>query len=259
MADALTLAIDVGTGSMRAALVDGAGIILAIASREHEQIVPRYGWAEQRPADWWAGVAGAAREVLAAVPGARERIEVIAACGQMHGTVLVDADGALTRQPVACPACGPDYVLEEPGRPRVRGDAAIARCAVLLGTGAVVALKGIGGYHLACNARDGAAVAALRERKFRKERPFALMVRDMATARDIVALDDAAEALLASSARPIVLGPARIAPEGVAPANCELGVMLPYAPIHYLLFAAGAPPALVVTSAESLERTDRVR
>ena len=98
MADALTLAIDVGTGSMRAALVDGAGIILAIASREHEQIVPRYGWAEQRPADWWAGVAGAAHEVLAAVPGARERIEVIAACGQMHGTVLVDADGALTRQ-----------------------------------------------------------------------------------------------------------------------------------------------------------------
>ena len=97
MARDLTLSIDVGTGSVRAALVDGAGAILAIASREHDQIVPQFGWAEQRPLDWWNGVAASIREVLAAVGGARGRIAAIAACGQMHGTVLVDARGQPTR------------------------------------------------------------------------------------------------------------------------------------------------------------------
>lgn len=97
MARDLTLSIDVGTGSVRAALVDGAGAILAIASREHDQIVPQFGWAEQRPRDWWTGVAASIREVLAAVEGARERIAAIAACGQMHGTVLVDGRGQPTR------------------------------------------------------------------------------------------------------------------------------------------------------------------
>ena len=93
----LTLSIDVGTGSVRAALVDGAGGILRIASREHEQIVPAFGWAEQRPEDWWAGVVAAIRDVLAEVEGARARIAAICACGQMHGTVLVDAAGRPTR------------------------------------------------------------------------------------------------------------------------------------------------------------------
>jgi len=97
MTSALTLAIDVGTGSVRAALVDGGGRIVTIAAREHDQIVPRFGWAEQRPADWWAGVVATIRTVLADVPDAKERISVVVACGQMHGTVLVDADGRLTR------------------------------------------------------------------------------------------------------------------------------------------------------------------
>jgi xylulokinase len=97
MTSELTLAIDVGTGSVRAALVDGAGKTIAIAAREHDQIVPRFGWAEQRPADWWSGVAAAIRSVLSEVPDAKGRIAVVVACGQMHGTVLVDADGNLTR------------------------------------------------------------------------------------------------------------------------------------------------------------------
>src|SRR5262245_26971086 len=97
MARDLTLSIDVGTGSVRAALVDGAGEILHIASREHDQIVPAFGWAEQRPADWWAGVVHTIRAALAAVEGAGRRISAIAACGQMHGTVLVDGDGRPTR------------------------------------------------------------------------------------------------------------------------------------------------------------------
>ncbi|MFZ4874044.1 xylulokinase [Janthinobacterium sp. Mn2066] len=93
----LTLAIDVGTGSVRAALVDAKGSVLAIAAREHDQIVPAFGWSEQRPQDWWSGMVAAVQTVLQAVPGARERIAMVAACGQMHATVLVDADGALTR------------------------------------------------------------------------------------------------------------------------------------------------------------------
>ena len=93
----LTLSIDVGTGSVRAALVDGTGAILQIAAREHDQIVPQFGWAEQRPLDWWAGVAAAIRDVLAAVEGARRAIAAVCACGQMHGTVLVDEAGRPTR------------------------------------------------------------------------------------------------------------------------------------------------------------------
>lgn len=93
----LTLALDIGTGSVRAALVDMAGIIVAIAAREHEQIVPAFGWSEQRPADWWSGVVHTVRTLFKDYPGARERIALVAACGQMHGTVLVDGHGALTR------------------------------------------------------------------------------------------------------------------------------------------------------------------
>jgi xylulokinase len=93
----LTLAIDVGTGSARAALVDMSGRILHIASREYAQIVPAFGWAEQRPDDWWNGVAHSTRAVLDAVDGAGDRIAAVCACGQMHGTVLIDEAGALTR------------------------------------------------------------------------------------------------------------------------------------------------------------------
>jgi xylulokinase len=91
--DPLLLAIDVGTGSVRAALLTPGGTTIAFASREHEQIVPQFGWSEQRPADWWFGAVGVVREVLASVPGAAERIAAIGACGQMHATVLVDAQG----------------------------------------------------------------------------------------------------------------------------------------------------------------------
>lgn len=94
------LAIDVGTGSVRAALVAHDGAILHIAAREHEQIVPAFGWSEQRPADWWAGVVHVVRAVLAAVPDVASRVAAVCACGQMHGTVLVDADGVPTRETV---------------------------------------------------------------------------------------------------------------------------------------------------------------
>jgi hydrogenase maturation protein HypF len=151
-------------------------------------------------------------------------------------------------QPVACPECGPNYFLEEQGK-KTRGRAGILAAAELLNAGKILAIKGLGGYHLACNARNPAAVAALRDRKFRKEKPFAVMGRDVAALRKLVALSADSEALLKSSARPIVLAPAITELREVAPQNDELGVMLPYTPLHYLLFASGAPEALVMTSA----------
>lgn len=96
--DDLFLTIDVGTGSARAALVDRHGKVLTIAAREHEQIVPQFGWSEQRPDEWWSGVAASIREVLSTIPDARSRIAIVSACGQMHGTVLVDDRGVLARR-----------------------------------------------------------------------------------------------------------------------------------------------------------------
>jgi hydrogenase maturation protein HypF len=158
-------------------------------------------------------------------------------------------------QPVACPECGPSYYLHPPFDATQRSDVAsaeettIRRAAELLHAGAILAVKGLGGYHLACDARNAVAVAALRERKYRKEKPFALMTKDIDTARTMVELSSEAEALLTSVARPIVLAPAKIELAEVAPENNELGVMLPYTPLHNLLFAAGAPDVLVMTSA----------
>lgn len=94
----LYLAIDVGTGSLRAALVDRTGQILAFANREHDQIVPQHGWSEQRPRDWWTGTVESIREVLGKVDNAPNRVAAICACGQMHGSVLIDDDGELTRE-----------------------------------------------------------------------------------------------------------------------------------------------------------------
>ncbi len=152
-------------------------------------------------------------------------------------------------QPVACPKCGPHYSLKDADEITIGDDAAIQRARELLREGKILAVKGLGGYHLACDARNAAAVEALRERKYRKEKPFAVMARDVETARTIVDLPAEAEALLASVARPIVLAEAKVELPGVAPDNDELGVMLPYTPLQHLLFAAGAPELLVMTSA----------
>jgi len=153
-------------------------------------------------------------------------------------------------QPVACPQCGPGYYLHHPFDHTAVGNGAdIRRAAELLSAGKIIAVKGLGGYHLACDARNTTAVAALRHRKYRKEKPFALMARNLDVARDLVELSAEAETLLTSTARPIVLARARVELDEVAPENEELGVMLPYTPLHHLLFAAGAPAVLVMTSA----------
>ena len=150
-------------------------------------------------------------------------------------------------QPVACPNCGPSYYLSIGGE--THNDDVIAKTVDLLREGKIVAVKGLGGYHLACDARNRVTVAALRERKFRKEKPFAIMVPDLGSARTLVELSPAAEELMASIARPIVLAKSKVDLPEVAPDNTELGVMLPYTPLHHLLFAGGAPEILVMTSA----------
>lgn len=192
---------------------------------------PRYSIVRSLPYD-------RARTTMAAWP-------MCAACLREYEDPL---DRRFHAQPVACPACGPQYALEIDGE-TLRATAAIERAAQLLCDGAILAVKGIGGYHLACDARNAVAVAALRERKYRKERPFAVMARDLAEVRAIAEVDEAARELLESVARPIVLLPARETLDGVAPENDEIGVMLPYAPLHHLLFYFDAPRALVMTSA----------
>jgi hydrogenase maturation protein HypF len=155
-------------------------------------------------------------------------------------------------QPNACPACGPRLRLVAPdGSPLAEADAALDRAVQLLRNGGILALKGIGGYHLACDAADEAAVAELRRRKARDAKPFALMVPDLDSAEALCWLDQEARDALCSARRPIVLarrrpgGPA--VAEAVAPGLVELGLMLPYSPLHHLLLDQVGRP-LVMTS-----------
>ena len=158
------------------------------------------------------------------------------------------ADRRFHAQPNACPRCGPSLALAGGGG--AVGDAALAEVVGALRRGRIVAIKGIGGYHLACRADDERAVATLRARKHREEKPFALMAPSPALAEALVVLDDRGRELLAGPARPIVLAARRAeacVAESVAPGAPELGVMLPYSPLHHLLMADLGMP-LVMTS-----------
>lgn len=152
-------------------------------------------------------------------------------------------------QPVACAACGPGFYLKTDGKEVARGHQAILHAVKLLNTGKIVAIKGLGGYHLACDALNTGAVTAMRQRKYRKEKPFAIMVRDPVCAASLVSLTADDQMLLRSLARPIVLAPAKVRIPGIAPDSSELGIILPYTPLQHLLFASGAPEAMVMTSA----------
>lgn len=141
-------------------------------------------------------------------------------------------------QPTACADCGPRLSMPVPA------------LAAALRSGRIAAIKGIGGYHLACDAGDPQVVARLRERKRRGDKPFAVMARDIATARRVAVIEDEALRLLVDPARPVVLLPCRDPrlQNSVAPGNTLVGVMLGYTPLHALLFEAGAPDVLVMTS-----------
>jgi hydrogenase maturation protein HypF len=161
------------------------------------------------------------------------------------------ADRRFHAQPNACPVCGPQLAWRQPdGALEATGAAALEGAVDALLGGRIVAVKGIGGYHLAVDATDEAAVRELRRRKARDDKPFAVMVADLATAHQLCALDDTAVAALATPRRPIVLAPRHAgAPvaSALAPGLPELGLFLPYSPLHHLLLADVGRP-LVMTS-----------
>ncbi len=143
-------------------------------------------------------------------------------------------------QPIACPACGPQMKLcDSVGNMIAKENSAVLQSISLLKEGKVLAVKGIGGYHLAVDACNQEAVQRLRARKNRDEKPFAVMAADLATAHSLAILDETEERLLVSPESPIVIvrkRPGSPLSELVAPANGWLGLMLPYAPLHHLLF-----------------------
>ena len=158
-------------------------------------------------------------------------------------------------QPNACPVCGPHLWLEmsdKLGVAAATGDTALRHAQQLLAEGRIVAVKGIGGFHLACDALNNEAVALLRQRKGRVDKPLAVMALDVATVRRFAELSSAEEAWLTSKERPILLlkeKPTCPLSRLIAPGNDHIGVMLPYSPLHYLLLSdLPTLPGLVMTS-----------
>jgi hydrogenase maturation protein HypF len=172
------------------------------------------------------------------------------ACGAEYGD---PADRRFHAEAIACPRCGPTatlIALDGAARPCEGAADAVALAAKLISRGAIIAVKGIGGYHLACDARNAEVVCRLRRLKRREQKPFALMTRDLEIIRRYCAVDDEEERQLTSVQAPIVLldanGPQRL-PEAVAPGLNTLGFMLPTTPLHVLLLQDMDGP-LVMTS-----------
>jgi len=190
--------------------------------------------------------------IIKDVPYDRERttMAAFAMCGECAREFQDPTDRRFHAQPNACPQCGPRVRLLDAHGYEIPDGEPVSHAARLLRRGEILAVKGLGGYHLACNALDLNAVERLRTRKHREEKPFALMVRDLRTVKQLCLVSDEDELLLRSYARPIVLlrrrENSRIA-GAVAPGQRQLGVMLPYTPLHHLLLADAAFP-LVMTS-----------
>jgi hydrogenase maturation protein HypF len=174
-----------------------------------------------------------------------------AMCPECRAEYDDPADRRFHAQPTACPACGPHVWLEAENE-TARGDEAIFTVQRLLAEGKVVAIKGLGGFHLACDATNGKAVGVLRQRKLRVDKPFALMAPDIETIEQQCFVSAQERELLTSRQRPIVILQQRpgssVSPQ-VAPSQKSLGIMLPYTPLHYLLFSAGEGPQALPSSA----------
>jgi hydrogenase maturation protein HypF len=181
----------------------------------------------------------------------RTTMAVFAMCDACRVEYEDPSDRRFHAQPNACPDCGPQVRLDAPdGTVQAERDAALVEAARRLSQGWILAVRGVGGYHLAVRADDERAVAELRARKARDDKPFALLVADLPTARALVELDDEAAEVLVGPRRPIVLAPRRAGAAvaaGVAPGLRELGVMLPPSPLHDLLARDVGRP-LVLTS-----------
>ena len=171
-------------------------------------------------------------------------------CPACQAEYASPSDRRFHAQPNACPACGPRLWLAGPDGTGIDAPDPIAAAAEAVSRGLVVAVKGLGGFHLACDATREDAVALLRARKRRDEKPFAVMAADLAAAETLALLDDDERRLLLSVERPIVLARRRVSAPlaaGVAPGNPLVGLLLPYTPLHHLLLAAVRRP-IVMTS-----------
>jgi hydrogenase maturation protein HypF len=181
----------------------------------------------------------------------RTTMAAFAMCAACRAEYEDPRDRRFHAQPIACPACGPRLrALASRGQP-IDTDQPLALGIASLKDRKIVAIKGLGGYHLACLADDAAAVAVLRHRKHRDQKPLAIMVKDVEAARSLCEISPAELRILISPRRPIVLLHrhrfARIA-EMVAPGNPTLGVMLPYTPLHHLILSELGDKPLVMTS-----------
>ncbi|MHB1193319.1 MAG: carbamoyltransferase HypF [Longimicrobiales bacterium] len=190
--------------------------------------------------------------VIEEMPYDRERstMSAFAQCPECLREYQDPADRRYHSQTNSCPACGPRVWLEAEGGVTHQGDAAIRAAGKLLARGRVVAVRGLGGFHLACDATDEVAVRRLRSRKHREAKPLAVMVRGLDEARALASVSDGEAALLESRERPIVLlerrAGAPLAPS-LAPGLASVGIMLAYTPLHLLLLEEVGRP-LVMTS-----------
>ena len=189
--------------------------------------------------------------IIAGIPYDRPRTSMAAfrLCPDCQAEYENPADRRFHAQPIACPACGPRLWLEDAAG-KTPGDP-IGAAIALLCAGRILAIKGIGGFHLACDASNGETVEELRRRKQRGDKPFALMMPDLGSTARYVRVDAPAAAFLSGPEAPILLLPplkgGTALPAGIAPGQAELGIMLPYSPLHHLLLRRFGGP-LVMTS-----------
>ncbi|NQV43213.1 MAG: carbamoyltransferase HypF [Candidatus Marinimicrobia bacterium] len=176
-------------------------------------------------------------------------------CEVCHGEYQDPSDRRFHAQPNACPECGPQVWLTDQKGKKIESVDPVSKTIELLVGGKILAIKGLGGFHLVVDASNSEAVAQLRLAKGRDEKPLALMVRDLATARELVQVHQKEADILLSIQSPIVLCASlakdKIAPN-IAPGNDRLGIMLPYTPLHHLLLS-GELDTLVMTSANFSE------
>lgn len=178
-------------------------------------------------------------------------------CGACRGEYEEPSDRRFHAEPIACAVCGPRVTAADGGGRDVAGEP-IAVAARALRDGRIVAIKGLGGFHLACNAAGNDAVKELRSRKHRDEKPFALMVADLAAVRTLCEVSAAEAAALTSAQRPIVIlrraaGAGEAVAAAIAPGTSRLGLMLPYTPLHHLLLEAVGGQPLVMTSGNAAD------
>lgn len=193
--------------------------------------------------------------IIRGVPYDRPKttMEPFRMCPECHGEYTDILDRRFHAQPVACWHCGPRYTYHSAGFVTESPDEIIGKIATDLENGKITAIKGIGGFHLACDATDEIAVGKLRQRKIREGKPFAVMFRDPATMKRYMDVNPAEEQALISWQRPIVIlknkKNAKSLARSVSNGFATTGVMLPYMPLHYLLFERIKLPAIVLTSA----------